>query len=73
MSSQQAIGILSTGSYVPDLAVLSSDVAVLTGVSAEWIERKTQIRSRPVAAPPPGPTGMGGGGGPGGATNAVRR
>ncbi len=44
-------GILATGSYLPKDEVSSEEVAHLVGVSAEWIERKTQIRSRHYAAP----------------------
>jgi len=45
------IGILSTGSYLPKEEVSNEDVAARVGVTAEWIERKTQIRSRRYAAP----------------------
>lgn len=46
-----SIGILSTGSYFPKQEVSSAEVAERVGVDAEWIERKTQIRSRRYAAP----------------------
>lgn len=45
------IGILSTGSYLPKHEVGNEEVAERVGVTAEWIERKTQIRSRCYAAP----------------------
>ncbi|MET9608849.1 ketoacyl-ACP synthase III [Streptomyces sp. NPDC006512] len=45
------IGILSTGSYLPKNEVGNEEVAERVGVTAEWIERKTQIRSRRYAAP----------------------
>jgi acetoacetyl-CoA synthase len=45
------IGILSTGSYLPKNEVGNEEVAERVGVSAQWIERKTQIRSRRYAAP----------------------
>ncbi|MGW7529598.1 3-oxoacyl-ACP synthase III family protein [Streptomyces sp. NPDC054783] len=45
------IGILSTGSYLPKHEVGNEEVAERVGVTAEWIERKTQIRSRRYAAP----------------------
>ncbi|WP_225851127.1 3-oxoacyl-ACP synthase III family protein [Streptomyces sp. HPF1205] len=45
------VGILSTGSYLPKLEVSNEEVAERVGVTAEWIERKTQIRSRRYAAP----------------------
>ncbi|WP_019070821.1 3-oxoacyl-ACP synthase III family protein [Streptomyces hokutonensis] len=44
-------GILSTGSYVPKNEVGNEEVAERVGVTAEWIERKTRIRSRRYAAP----------------------
>lgn len=44
------IGILSTGSYLPKNEVGNEEVAQRAGVTAEWIERKTQIRSRRYAA-----------------------
>jgi 3-oxoacyl-(acyl-carrier-protein) synthase III len=44
------IGILSTGSYLPKNEVSNVEVAQRAGVTAEWIERKTQIRSRRYAA-----------------------
>ncbi|MFC9328891.1 3-oxoacyl-ACP synthase III family protein [Kitasatospora sp. NPDC057015] len=46
----EQIGILATGSYLPKEEVSNEEVAALTGVTAEWIERKTQIRSRRYAA-----------------------
>lgn len=45
------IGILSTGSYLPKDTVSNEEVAARVGVTAEWIERKTQIVSRRYAAP----------------------
>ncbi|MGW1764801.1 3-oxoacyl-ACP synthase III family protein [Streptomyces sp. NPDC002073] len=45
------IGILSTGSYLPKDEVGNEEVAARVGVTAEWIERKTQIQSRRYAAP----------------------
>ncbi|MPY56999.1 3-oxoacyl-ACP synthase III family protein [Streptomyces spongiae] len=49
--SFQSIGILSTGSYLPKQEVSNAEVAERVGVETEWIERKTQIRSRRYAAP----------------------
>jgi 3-oxoacyl-[acyl-carrier-protein] synthase-3 len=46
-----ALGILGTGSYVPKEEISNAEVAQRTGSSTEWIERKTQIRSRRYAAP----------------------
>ncbi|MFG2312778.1 3-oxoacyl-ACP synthase III family protein [Streptomyces sp. NPDC048566] len=45
------IGILSTGSYLPKHEVGNEEIAERVGVTAEWIEAKTQIRSRRYAAP----------------------
>jgi acetoacetyl-CoA synthase len=45
------IGILSTGSFLPKNEVGNEEIAERVGVTAEWIERKTQIRSRRYAAP----------------------
>ncbi|MEU6381064.1 ketoacyl-ACP synthase III [Streptomyces sp. NPDC046909] len=44
------IGILSTGAYLPKNEVGNEEVAERAGVTAEWIERKTQIQSRRYAA-----------------------
>jgi len=45
------IGILGTGSYLPDRVVSNEEIAGPAAVTAEWIERKTLIRSRHRAAP----------------------
>jgi len=44
-------GILATGSYLPKEEITNEHVAELVGVTPEWIERKTQIRTRRYAAP----------------------
>lgn len=44
-------GILGTGSYLPERIVTNAEVAEKVGVTPEWIERKTQIRTRRYAAP----------------------
>ncbi|MFJ8754952.1 3-oxoacyl-ACP synthase III family protein [Streptomyces sp. NPDC102441] len=49
--AKTAVGILGTGSYLPKDIVSNEEVARLAGVTAEWIERKTQITSRRYAAP----------------------
>lgn len=49
--TMSAIGILATGSYVPEQIVTGADVAGPAGVTPEWIERKTQIVTRRYAAP----------------------
>ncbi|MFI5528200.1 3-oxoacyl-ACP synthase III family protein [Kitasatospora sp. NPDC051853] len=46
-----SVGILATGSYLPKDEVSNEEVAERVGATAEWIERKTQIRSRRYAAP----------------------
>ncbi len=47
----QPIGILGTGSYLPDRIVSNTEIAGPAGVDADWIERKTGIRTRRRAAP----------------------
>ncbi|MFJ8637183.1 3-oxoacyl-ACP synthase III family protein [Streptomyces sp. NPDC093568] len=49
--TRKRIGILSTGSYLPKEEVSNEEIAGRVGVTAEWIERKTQIVSRRYAAP----------------------
>ncbi|ROQ57457.1 3-oxoacyl-[acyl-carrier-protein] synthase-3 [Streptomyces sp. 840.1] len=44
------IGILGTGSYLPERVVTNETVAARAGVTAEWVERKTGIRERRYAA-----------------------
>jgi 3-oxoacyl-[acyl-carrier-protein] synthase-3 len=46
-----SVGILATGSYLPKDEVTNEEVAARAGTTAEWIERKTQIRTRRYAAP----------------------
>ncbi|MFE6228169.1 3-oxoacyl-ACP synthase III family protein [Streptomyces sp. NPDC057854] len=43
-------GILGTGSYLPSRTVDNGEIAAATGVSEEWILRKTGIRVRHYAA-----------------------
>lgn len=45
------VGIVSTGSYVPDAEVPNEVIAERVGTTPEWIARKTQILSRRYAAP----------------------
>jgi acetoacetyl-CoA synthase len=45
------VGILATGSYLPKEEITNEEIAERVGVSAEWIERKTQIVTRRYAAP----------------------
>jgi acetoacetyl-CoA synthase len=47
---RQAIGILGTGSYVPERHVSNAEVAEWVDVPEEWIEKKTQIAGRRYAA-----------------------
>lgn len=44
-------GILGTGSYLPKEEVGNAEIAALTGADEEWIESRTEIRSRRFAAP----------------------
>lgn len=44
-------GILGTGSYLPERVVTNAEVGERVGVAPEWIEQKTQIRTRRYAAP----------------------
>lgn len=47
-----SIGILGTGSHLPEWAVTNAEIARrVPGATEEWIERKTAIRSRRYAAP----------------------
>jgi 3-oxoacyl-[acyl-carrier-protein] synthase-3 len=46
------IGILATGSYLPERKVTNEEIAArVPGITPEWIERKTMIRGRRYAAP----------------------
>lgn len=49
--AKHSVGILATGSYLPKDEVTNDEVAARAGTTAEWIERKTQIRTRRYAAP----------------------
>lgn len=49
--TQSSIGILGTGSYLPKMEVTNEEIASRVDVTPEWIERKTQIRTRRFAAP----------------------
>ncbi|MBP2478554.1 3-oxoacyl-[acyl-carrier-protein] synthase-3 [Crossiella equi] len=44
-------GVIATGSYLPARSVGNDEVAATTGVTDEWITRKTRIRGRRHAAP----------------------
>lgn len=46
-----SIGILATGSCLPKSEITNEEIAGRFGVTNEWIERKTMIRSRRCAAP----------------------
>ncbi|WP_245848791.1 3-oxoacyl-ACP synthase III family protein [Lentzea kentuckyensis] len=51
MSAVEAIGILGTGSYLPERVVSNEDVhALVPDAPPEWIERKTAILGRRYAA-----------------------
>ncbi|MFI6055544.1 3-oxoacyl-ACP synthase III family protein [Streptomyces violascens] len=45
------IGILGTGSYLPETVVTNAEVAARAGTTEEWIESRTQILNRRYAAP----------------------
>jgi acetoacetyl-CoA synthase len=49
--SEQSVGILATGSYVPRTVVGNAGLEESLGVAEGWIERKTHIRTRRYAAP----------------------
>ncbi|WP_216588226.1 3-oxoacyl-ACP synthase III family protein [Streptomyces brasiliscabiei] len=49
--ANDCVGILATGSYLPRDVISNEELARRVGTSAEWIERKTQIRNRRYAAP----------------------
>ncbi|AGZ42200.1 3-oxoacyl-ACP synthase III family protein [Actinoplanes friuliensis] len=52
MQSVPRVGILGTGSYVPDLEVTNDNlVERVTDTTSEWITRKTLIEARRFAAP----------------------
>jgi 3-oxoacyl-[acyl-carrier-protein] synthase-3 len=46
----QRIGVLGTGSYLPAAVRSNEDVAAATGVTPEWIEERTGVRKRHMAA-----------------------
>ncbi|MDT7610895.1 MAG: acetoacetyl-CoA synthase [Pseudonocardiales bacterium] len=48
--TEACVGIVGTGSYLPARVVDNDEVGGPAGVGAEWIERKTGIRSRRRAA-----------------------
>lgn len=50
IANGQPAGILATGSYLPEQVVANTEIAEKVGVSADWIERKTQICARRYAA-----------------------
>ncbi|MFD3551851.1 3-oxoacyl-ACP synthase III family protein [Streptomyces goshikiensis] len=46
-----ARGIVGTGSYLPEREVSNKEVAEWCGITAEWIEERTEILTRRYAAP----------------------
>jgi 3-oxoacyl-[acyl-carrier-protein] synthase-3 len=47
-----AVGILGTGSYLPERAVTNTELAAMVpGADPEWVTRKTMIEARRFAAP----------------------
>lgn len=49
-AGRKLVGVLGTGSYLPESVVANEEVAQKVGVTADWILRKTQIRNRRYAA-----------------------
>lgn len=50
--TQRTIGLLGTGSYVPDRVVTNEEIAAMVpDITPEWIMRKTAISTRRYAAP----------------------
>jgi 3-oxoacyl-[acyl-carrier-protein] synthase-3 len=49
--SRYPIGVLSTGAYLPKEEIDNTEIAARTGVTEEWIARKTEILTRRYAAP----------------------
>ncbi|MGW4247037.1 3-oxoacyl-ACP synthase III family protein [Nocardia sp. NPDC004722] len=47
----RAIGVLGTGSYLPDRVVGNAEIAAATGVTEDWIRTKTGIHTRRYAGP----------------------
>ena len=45
------VGILGTGSYVPDRVLSNADLELLVDTSDEWIRARTGMRERHIAAP----------------------
>jgi acetoacetyl-CoA synthase len=52
MGSNMAVGILGTGSYLPEREVTNAELATMVpGADADWVSRKTLIEARRFAAP----------------------
>lgn len=51
IANGQHMGVLGTGSCLPEREVSNLEVAEKVGVTAEWLERKTQILTRRYVAP----------------------
>lgn len=49
-STQHAVGILSTGRYLPDKVITNADLEKMVDTSDEWIVTRTGIRERRMAA-----------------------
>ncbi|CAM2865382.1 3-oxoacyl-ACP synthase [Paenibacillus sediminis] len=50
-SLQESIGILSTGIYLPDMHMSSSDISKVSGIPQDVIEHKMGITRKPVPGP----------------------
>ncbi len=57
-STLTSVGILGTGSYLPDRVVDNQELARRYGCSEEWILTRTGIRERRFAAPGTGASGL---------------
>lgn len=51
MTSVRDVGILGTGSYVPERVLSNADLEKMVDTSDEWIVSRTGIRERRIAAP----------------------
>jgi 3-oxoacyl-[acyl-carrier-protein] synthase-3 len=49
--ARASVGILGTGSYLPEAEVGNEEIAARVGTTTQWIESRTQILSRRFAAP----------------------
>lgn len=50
MNDAKRVGILGTGSYIPEKVVTNDDLAKILDTNDEWIRTRTGIRERHLAA-----------------------